>query len=40
MADTDDWSLVREITRYREIDDDITHLAVKVEEYQCDLNAT
>jgi hypothetical protein len=37
MADTDDWGLVREITCYREIDDDITHLAVKVEEYQWDL---
>jgi hypothetical protein len=40
VADTDDWGLVHKITRYREIDDDVTHLAVKIEEYQHDLDAT
>jgi hypothetical protein len=39
VADTDDWGLAREITQYREIDDDVTHLAVKIEEYQRDLEA-
>jgi hypothetical protein len=39
VAETDDWGLAREITRYRQIDDNITHLAVKVEEYQRDLEA-
>jgi hypothetical protein len=34
VTKTDDWGLAREIARYRQIDDDITHLAVKVEEYQ------
>jgi hypothetical protein len=33
VADTDDWGLAREITQYREIDNDATHLAVKIEEY-------
>jgi hypothetical protein len=37
MAETNNWGLVQEITRYRQIDDDIMHLAVKVEEYQRDL---
>jgi hypothetical protein len=39
VAETDNWGLAREITRYRQIDDDITHLAVKVKEYQRDLEA-
>jgi hypothetical protein len=39
VADTDDWGLVREIMRYREIDDDVTHLTVKIKEYQWDLEA-
>jgi hypothetical protein len=39
VAETNDWGLVREITHYQQIDDDITHLAVKVEEYQRDLKA-
>jgi hypothetical protein len=39
VADTDDWGLAREITQYREIDDDVTHLAVKIKEYQQDLEA-
>jgi hypothetical protein len=40
LANTDDWGLAQEIMRYREIDDDVTHLAVKIEEYQHDLYAT
>jgi hypothetical protein len=39
VAKTDDWGLAREITHYWQIDDDITHLTVKVEEYQRDLKA-
>jgi hypothetical protein len=39
VAETDDWGLAREITRYQQINDDITHLTVKVEEYQRDLEA-
>jgi hypothetical protein len=39
VANTDDWGLVCKITRYREIDDNVTHLTVKVEEYQRDLEA-
>jgi hypothetical protein len=39
VADTDNWGLAREITQYREINDDIIHLAVKIEEYQRDLEA-
>jgi hypothetical protein len=39
VADTDDWGLAQEITHYREINDNVTHLAVKVEEYQWDLEA-
>jgi hypothetical protein len=39
VADTNDWGLAWEITQYREIDDHITHLAVKIKEYQCDLDA-
>ena len=39
MADTGDWGFAREVTQYREIDDDITSLALKIEEYQCDMDA-
>jgi hypothetical protein len=39
VADMDDWGFAREITRYRLLDDDITALAVKIEEYQRDLDA-
>jgi hypothetical protein len=34
VTKTNDWGLAREIARYRQIDDDITRLAVKVKEYQ------
>jgi hypothetical protein len=36
VADTDNWGFAREITRYRLLDDNITALAVKIEEYQRD----
>jgi hypothetical protein len=39
VAEINNWGLAREITHYRQIDDDITHLVVKVEEYQRDLEA-
>jgi hypothetical protein len=39
VAETNDWGLAKEITRYRQINDNIMHLAVKVEEYQWDLKA-
>jgi hypothetical protein len=39
VAETDNWGLSREITRYWQINNDITHLAVKVKEYQQDLEA-
>jgi hypothetical protein len=39
VAKTKDWGLAREVARCRHIDDDITHLAVKVKEYQQDLEA-
>jgi hypothetical protein len=39
VAETDDWGLAREVAHYQQINDDITHLAVKVKEYQWDLKA-
>jgi hypothetical protein len=39
VADTEDWGLAREIARYRELDNDVTGVAIKIEEYQRDLNA-
>jgi hypothetical protein len=39
VADTDDWGFAREVARYRILDDEITALAVKIEEYQRDLDA-
>jgi hypothetical protein len=39
VADTEDWGLAREIARYRELDNDITAVAIKIEEYQRDLDA-
>jgi hypothetical protein len=40
VADTDDWGLAHEITHYHKINNDITALAVKLEGYQHDINAT
>jgi hypothetical protein len=40
VADTDDWGFAREIARYRELDNNIAAVAVKIEEYQHDLDAT
>jgi hypothetical protein len=39
VADTDDWGLTREIARYRELDNNVTGVALKIEEYQRDLDA-
>jgi hypothetical protein len=39
VADTRDWGYAREIARYRELDYNILAVAVKIEEYQCDLDA-
>jgi hypothetical protein len=39
VADTEDWGPTREITRYRELDNDVTAVAIKIEEYQRDLDA-
>jgi hypothetical protein len=39
VAKTDNWGLTREVTCYQKLDNDITHLVVKVEEYQWDLEA-
>jgi hypothetical protein len=39
VADTDDWGLAREIACFRELNNDITAIAIKIEQYQRDLNA-
>jgi hypothetical protein len=39
VADTGDWGYAQEITRYCMLDDKVTAVAVKIEEYQCDLDA-
>jgi hypothetical protein len=39
VADTRDWGYAREIACYRELDYDILAVAVKIKEYQCDLDA-
>jgi hypothetical protein len=39
VADTEDWGLAREVARYRELDNDVTSVAIKIEEYQRDLDA-
>jgi hypothetical protein len=39
VADTGDWGYAWEIARYRELDYDILAMAVKIEEYQRDLDA-
>jgi hypothetical protein len=39
VADTGDWGYAWEIARYRELDYDILAVAVKIEEYQRDLDA-
>jgi hypothetical protein len=38
VADTDDWGLAREIVRYCKTDNDITAIAIKIEQYQHDLD--
>jgi hypothetical protein len=39
VADTEDWGLAREVARYCELDNNITAVAIKIEEYQRDLDA-
>jgi hypothetical protein len=39
VADTDNWGLAREIACYCELNDDITTVAIKNEQYQCNLDA-
>jgi hypothetical protein len=39
VADTEDWGLAREVARYRELDNDVTAVAIKIEEYQRNLDA-
>jgi hypothetical protein len=39
VADTDDWGLAREVAWYRELNNDIAAVAIKIEEYQRDLDA-
>jgi hypothetical protein len=39
MADTGDWGFAREVARYCQLDDDIMAVAIKIEEYQWDLDA-
>jgi hypothetical protein len=39
VADTGDWGYTWEIARYHQLDDDITAMAVKIEEYQHNLDA-
>jgi hypothetical protein len=38
VADTDDWGLACEIVRYRKLNDDVTAVAIKIEQYQRDLD--
>jgi hypothetical protein len=40
VANTGDWGFAQEVTCYRQLDDDITVVAIKIEEYQRDLDAT
>jgi hypothetical protein len=39
VADTGDWGFTWEVSRYHQLDDDITVVAIKIEEYQHDLDA-
>jgi hypothetical protein len=39
VADTEDWGLTKEIAQYCKLDDDVTAVAIKIEEYQRDLDA-
>jgi hypothetical protein len=39
VANMDDWGLACKIMRYRELDDDIMAVAIKIEQYQHDLDA-
>jgi hypothetical protein len=39
VADTGDWGYAQEIAHYRQLDDEVTAVVVKIEEYQRDLDA-
>jgi hypothetical protein len=39
VANTGDWGLAREVARYRQLNNDITVVAIKIKEYQRDLDA-
>jgi hypothetical protein len=39
VADMDNWGLAYEVMRYRELDDDVTTVAIKIEQYQHNLDA-
>jgi hypothetical protein len=39
VADMGNWGLAREITHYCELDNNVTVVAIKIEQYQRDLNA-
>jgi hypothetical protein len=38
VADADDWGLACDITQYRELDEDITTVTIKIKQYQCNLD--
>jgi hypothetical protein len=38
VADMDDWGLARDIAQYHELDNDITTIVIKIEQYQCNLD--
>jgi hypothetical protein len=39
VADMDDWGLACEVVCYHKLDDDVMAVVIKIEQYQCDLNA-
>jgi hypothetical protein len=39
VADTDDWGLAHEIACYHELNDNVTTIAIKIKQYQHNLNA-
>jgi hypothetical protein len=38
VADMDDWGLARDIAQYCKLDDNITTIVIKIEQYQCNLD--
>jgi hypothetical protein len=39
VADTNDWGLAQEVACYHKLNNDVTAIAIKIEQYQCDLDA-